>query len=135
MANNVVRYEKDSAFPVKAATTITEGQLVALDSSGNLVVAQKTQGAVKQAVGVAIRAAATNDVIGVASVADVEGFSSLTIGGTCYLSTSGGVTQTRPTTANDAIQPVGFALTATRVRFVVTPYFAIAQAAGNSTLG
>ncbi|HEY3281401.1 MAG TPA: hypothetical protein VGN26_03940 [Armatimonadota bacterium] len=119
-----------------AAADIAEGKLVGVDSSGNAIVATNASGAIVQAVGVAVKAAkgASNQYVAVATWAIVDGFTGLTLSGTVYLDTAGGVTQTRPTTAGTAIQPVGVAVSATKVLFSLGSYFATAQVAGTSTL-
>lgn len=139
MANQVVKYDKNLTITVKvdSATTLTEGQLVAINSSSQAIVAAKTSGSVAAAVGVAVRAAdgTKGDYVAIAPIAEVDGFTTLTPGAAYYLSTVGGVTVTRPTTAGDAIQPVGTAISATKIVFNVVPYFAAAQAAATTTLG
>jgi len=140
MANAVLKYEKNMTVTLKvaAAATILEGQEVGVDSSGNAVLAVNTGGAVIQALGNAVKGGkgSNNDYIAVAPVAEVGGYTGLTIGGTVYLGgTAGGVTQTRPTVATTAIQPIGQAISATKIAFVHTPYFALAQAAATTTLG
>jgi hypothetical protein len=49
------------------------------------------------------------------------GFSGLTIGGTCYLSSGGGITQTEPTKVGAIKQVVGFALTADTIWVDIHP--------------
>lgn len=136
----VLKYEKNMTITLKvaAAATITEGQEVGVDSSGNAVLAVNTGGAVIQALGVAVKggAGSKGDYVAVAPVAECGGFTGLTPGGTVYLGgTAGGVTQTRPTVATTAIQPIGQAISATKIAFVHSPQFVLAQASGSTTLG
>jgi hypothetical protein len=137
MAARVIRYDKSSTLNIKvaAAQTIAEGDLIGVDSSGNAVQAAKTQGAIIPAIGVALRDAVANDWLGVAPIAEVGGYTSLTPGAQQYLSTAGARTSTRSTTAADLLQAVGTAISATKILFNVTPSFLVYQAAGNTTLG
>jgi hypothetical protein len=139
MAKQTVKYDKNTTVTVKvdSSTTLNEGDLASINSSSQAVIAQKTTGAVQAAVGIAVRAGdgTKGDYVALAPVAEVDGFTSLTPGATYYLNTAGGVTATRPTTAGDAIQAVGVAVSATKILFNVQAQFILAQAAATTTLG
>ncbi len=139
MPKKVVRYNKEMTFPLKvnSSVTVAEGDLVGVNSSGEAVLADKTQGAIVAGVGVAVTAAAgaSGDQVAVAPMATVRGFSSLTPGARQYLATVGGITPTRPTTAGDLIQPAGLALAADTVQFNLAQSGIVAQAAGTTTIG
>jgi len=135
----VVKYKPGTTATLKvdSAETIAEGQLVGVDAQGEAVLADADAGTAIKALGVAVRAAsgAAGDSVTVAMQAVVAGFSSLTPGATQYLSgTAGGITETRPETIDDVIQPVGLAVSATKVVFNVAAPFAVRQDAANSTL-
>jgi hypothetical protein len=137
MAKQVVRYNRELAHTAKVASgvTVAEGDLLAIVSN-EWVLADADTSVNREAVCVALKDGAAADYIAGSPQAVVEGFSSLTAGAQQYLSgTAGGITATRPTTAGDTIQPVGLALTTTKVMFNICAPAIVAQAAGTTTLG
>jgi hypothetical protein len=128
----VDKFDVLGTFSVKSAEVVNEGDLVSLDSNGQVVVANATSAGV-QAMGVAFMvgddaAAGTTYVTGVAALtkkvgiarqARVSGFSSLTVGGRVYLDAAptGGADNYKQTYNSDEawIQLVGIAKSATEV--------------------
>jgi hypothetical protein len=135
----VTKYESSETYNVIAGVDIAEGQLCGIaDTNGKAYLADNdaTQGAAAtdKAVGYAVKAAKAGKMVALAPRCTVDGFSSLTVGGLCYLdATAGGITQTKPNTNGVVLQVVGTARTATEVLGnvgVPQKY----QTAGNSTL-
>jgi len=120
---------------VKASTTIPAGALIGKDSSGNVVLASNTSGAIVPAIGFnGVGQKNAGDQIGAMTEGIVSGFSGLTVGAQVYLcaaadtapvggpSGAGGYTQTRPTAASGKlIQEVGHAITTTDVLVNIKP--------------
>lgn len=117
----VTKYEPALTFNAVAGEAIAEGQLCGIaNTNGKAFLADgnATQGtaATDKAVGYAVKAAAAGDMVALAPIALVDGFSSLTVGGICYLSTTaGGVTQTKTSTNGETLQIVGIARSATEI--------------------
>jgi len=136
----VLKYDPETSVTLKvdSAATIAEGELVAVDAQGEAVLADSDGAAGPlKAVGFAVRAAsgASGDYVTVAPLCVIGGLSSKTPGATQYASgTAGALTETRPTGATAAIQPVGIAISATKVLGNVTAPFALRQNAGTTTL-
>lgn len=135
----VTKYDPDDCFNLIAAVDIEEGQLVGIDTDGKAALADANAtpaaGVASEAIGVAVRTAKAGAAVAVAPICTVDGFSSLTKGGKVWLSTTaGGVTQTRPATTGDIVQPVGRAKTATEIKFNVSQTAVKVQAAGSSTV-
>lgn len=139
MALKVTKYDPKNCFWGIAGEAILEGQLVGIaDTNGKFFLADGngTQGAgvADKAVGFAVKGAAAGAAIGVAPIATIEGNTSLTVGGLCYLSTTAGaMTQTKTSTNTETLQVVGTARSATEVCGMVHPPQKY-QTAGNSTL-
>lgn len=139
MAVRVIKYDPAATFNGIAGEAIAEGDLVGIaDTNGKFFKADAdaTQGAaaVNKAVGYAVKAAALGAMVAVAPIATLDGFTSLTVGGLCYLSTTaGGVTQTAPATNTFVRQCVGTARSATEILGVVHVPL-MYQTAGNSTV-
>lgn len=136
MPVNILKYNKDTADNAEAAVTITAGQLVGLNSSGKLVLADGDAATPIPAVGIAITGGAAGDQVTYVEDAKIEDTSlSLTPGAKLYTSgTAGGITATPLATAGNLVQVVGYAITATRIRVRVTPSWTVVQAAGTSTV-
>jgi hypothetical protein len=139
MAYQVKKYDPQQTFNVIAGVAILEGQLCGIaDTNGKafLADANGTQGTAvtDKAVGFAVKDAAAGATVVLAPIAVVDGFSSLTVGGLCYLSTTaGGITQTKTSTNTEILQVIGVARSATEILGNVgipQKY----QTAGNSTL-
>lgn len=97
-----------------AGAALSYGDPVYLTSGGKYAVADADGASTYPAVGIAAAAAANN---GAATVL-VSGYARLdswtwTPGGTVYLSTAAGLTQTQPSASGAVIQIVGVAMTAT----------------------
>lgn len=75
------------------AETIAENDVVALDASGEAVVASKNDSDLIEVVGVATEAGVDGQQIVVKKRGVMDGFSGLTIGDPCFLDNDGGVTQ------------------------------------------
>jgi len=139
MAKRVIKYDPQATFNGIAGEAIAEGDLCGIaDTNGNIFKADAdaTQGAAatNKAVGFAVKAAAIGQMVALAPICTLDGLTSLTVGGLCYLSTTAGsITQTKPTTNTFTQQVVGTARSATEVLCHVTAPLQ-AQTAGNSTL-
>lgn len=130
-------------YPIKSAVVVSPGDLVALDSNGQVVLADCNTGPVS-AHGFAVMvdnltSAARTGVAGltvlcaIAMDGIVNGLSSLTIGGNIYLSgTAGGYTGTATTTNTELRQVVGSAIAADTVQVCVRPNDVKYQTSGNS---
>ena len=138
MAKVVLDAEDGARKPIHGAeiasgVTIVEGDLIGLNSSGNIILATSVSGGNVHARGFAL----TDKVMGAFGntktltrmaffdVGKVGGYSSLTIGGAVFLGAAGDITQTEPSTGK-VRQVVGFAVSATEVMFNITPDFTIA---------
>jgi hypothetical protein len=138
MAVRVIKYDPQATFNGVAAAAIAEGDLCGINSSGTVskADADATHGAAatNRAVGYAVKAAALGAMVALAPVATVDGFTSLTVGGICYLDvTAGGITQSKPVTNTFTQQVVGIARSATEILgHVQLPLQA--QTAGSSTI-
>jgi hypothetical protein len=132
-------------YPIKSAVVVSEGDLVALDSNGQVVLADTDTGPVA-AHGFAhfvdrMNSATRTGVAGltekcaIAMDGVIAGLSSLTIGGNIYLSaTAGGYTGTAPTTNAHLRQVVGTAIAADTVQVSVRTNDVKFQTSGNSTV-
>lgn len=134
-------------FPIKSGSVINQGDLVAIDSNGQVVLADKDTGPVG-AHGFAFfpdelgPAAARTGVAAltvkcaIARRGVLNGFTSLTIGANAFLSgTAGGYTTTAPSTNADVYQCVGVATAADTIDVIVQPPLFKFQTSGNSTVG
>lgn len=132
-------------FPIASAVTVNEGDLVGLDNTGAVVLADNTTGPVKCrgfAVfpdDVGIKAARVGTATGsvkcaIARCGTLSGFSSQTIDGDVFLDTAGGYTQSAPATAGMIYQKVGYAIAADTVEVLVTAANYAYQDAGATTL-
>lgn len=127
-------FDVSPLYPIKSAEVVNEGDLVGLDSNGQIVVASKTQAAVVIALGFALftdehgTATTKTGVAGltvkcaIARRGRISGFSGLTVGGRVYLDAAptGGADNYWQTTTfafnvNDQIQQVGRAISATEI--------------------
>lgn len=137
MAARVTKYDPEctTSLKVASATTLAEGDLVGVNSSSQAIKADCSTPV--SALGVAVRAAdgSKGEYVTVAPQCTVDGLTSRTIAATEWLSTAGGITETRPTTAGYLIQPLGIAITATKVLYSISPATATAQSAATTTLG
>lgn len=139
MAVRVIKYDPQATFNGVAGVAILEGDLCGIaDTNGNIFKADAdgTQGTgvVDKAIGYAVKAAAIGAMVALAPIATLDGFTSLTVGGLCWLSTTaGGVTQTKPVTNGFVQQGVGIARSATEILGHVT-FPMKYQTAGNSTV-
>lgn len=118
-------------FPIKSGVTVANGDLVTLDSNGQVVLADRdapvgctgfasfTDGLNTAArVGVADLSVFTS----IARLGIINGLSGLTIGGCIYTSTTaGGYTGTKTTTDTELRQCVGFAIAADTVQVAIRP--------------
>lgn len=136
MPINFIRYDDDSAFRITAGATISRGQLVGINASGQAVLADADAGTPIPAVGVALDGVASGEQLGVALQGELEDTTwTWTPGDRLYVSgTAGGLTATRPSTATNLVQGAGFAKSATRVVFNLGVPALVVQAAGNSTV-
>jgi hypothetical protein len=138
MAIRVIKYNPSDTFNGVAAAAIAEGDLCGINDAGTVSLADGdgTQGnaVADKAVGFAVKAAASGTMVALAARCTIDGYTSLTKGGLCYLSTTaGGITQTKTSTNAETLQVVGVARTATEIlaNVCVPQKF---QTAGNSTL-
>jgi len=125
---NVFGAEPDSTV-ISAA--IEEGLFLGINSSGNAVLADSGEGedSVVEARGSSWSDGTygTTDItlykekISYVRQGKLYGFSGLTIGGKCYLSSGGGITQTVPTKSGALLQEVGFALAADTIWVDIHP--------------
>lgn len=122
MAVRVVKYDPQGVFKGYAGEAIAEGDLCGISSAAKLNVfkadGNATHGAAatNRAWGFAVKPAAIGDPIYLAPRATLDGFTSLTAGGICYLDvTAGGITQTKTSTNTETLQIVGVARTTTEV--------------------
>lgn len=145
---NVVQYRNclgmGQMFPIKSAVVVSPGDLVAIDSNGQVVLADMNTGPV-DAHGFAVfpddlgnggartGVAALTVKCAIARQGIVNGLSSLTIGGNIYLSgTAGGYTGTGTTTNAELRQVVGVAIAADTVEVEVRVNDLKAQTAGTT---
>ena len=140
MAVRVIKYDPQATFNgVVGSADIAEGDLCGIaDTSGNIYKADAdaTQGtgATNKAIGFAVKAAKAGTMVALAPLATIDGFTSLTVGALCYLSTTaGGITQTKPVTNGFTQQIVGTARSASEIVAHVTAPL-VYQTAGNSTV-
>ncbi len=133
---NILGYNRDTAFALTAAATLAVGQLAGINSDGAAVLADADATTPIQAVGVVVKGGASGDRVTLAPQAKVEDPTlSLTPGDRLYTSdTAGAVTGTKPSTATDHIQAVGFAISATQFLVNCVPSSIGVQASGNSTV-
>lgn len=117
--NGVASYAGVEGFLHALAEACQEGDLLHLDSDGTVKLALATVGTAEEANYVAGQAGGSGDVILCYPVAYVDGrFSANTIGGLVYLAeatSDGDYTQTAPSTSGDVSNPIGRAITATRI--------------------
>jgi len=127
MALKWLHIDDQNVFGLEPSSTVVsaavdEGEFLGINSSGEAVLADSGEGTNSAVVA---RGASWSD--GTYGTTDVTlykpklsyirqgklyGFSGLTMGGKCYLSSGGGITQTVPTKSGAILQEVGFALTA-----------------------
>jgi hypothetical protein len=139
MALVVSKYDPAVTWNLIAGEAILEGQLCGIaDTNGKAVLADgngtQGTGVADKALGYAVKGAAIGKMVALAPICTIDGFTSLTVAGECYLSTTaGGVTQTKTSTNGETLQVVGQAISATKIAgnvHVPQKY----QTAGNSTL-
>lgn len=130
MAIKIIRADRNRAISGTVGVTCHEGDLLAVDTSGNFIKANDgASGAIAQAVGVAARTALTAPsamvvypvcVVAGLTTSDIAG---LDAGRVIYTSPNSAPngTSTSPTTAGWLIQPVGVALSANTVAFNIEP--------------
>jgi len=140
----VKNYNEDVTLNVQASGAISEGLLYGLNSSGQAVAADRATGP-QRAVGVAVTGLtaaqqAAGAIVALCPIAVIEcdaadiAGSAFTQGATVYLDVSGKYTTTKPSTAANIIQPVGVALTTTKVAVNIVPYGLTLQASGSTTI-
>ena len=103
------------AAEIATGVTVTKGALCAINSSGNIVLADAngTEWTDFPARGFAMVAGTAGERIALIRKGKLDGFSSLTVGKDVYLSeTAGGVVQTAPSDSDDCVQKVGYAIAA-----------------------
>lgn len=130
-------------FPIKSGEIINEGDLVGLDTNGQVVAASKTQGAVVKALGVAFfddnngtgqtrtGVAGLTVKCGICKKCHISGLTGTLVPsiddglpvflGAVPTATVTNYTCARSTTANDKIQQVGFATSPTEIEVDVIP--------------
>jgi predicted transcriptional regulator len=139
MAVRVIKYDPQATFNAIAKVDIAEGDLCGLcDTNGNAVQADgngtQGTGATNKAVGFAVKAAKAGQMVALAPICTLDGFTSLTVAGLCYLSTTaGGITQTKTSTNTETLQIVGTARSATEILGHVMAPLQF-QTSGSSTL-
>lgn len=107
-------------FSAVAAETLTTGQVVSLKTDGLAYKADANDAALRPAVGIVGKGAATGAKVEIIVMGVLSGWSSLTEGAPGYLSeTAAAVTQSAPAYS----QQVGFAITATDYLFAFQNYF------------
>lgn len=136
MPIHVARYARDTAVVLTAGAAISQGQLIGINSSGQAVLADADAGTPIPAVGFALRDVASGEKGAFAIAGElIDSSWSWTAGQKLYLSgTAGGLTATAPSTATNLVQPVGIALSATKVLLNISLSQTVVQAAGNSTV-
>jgi hypothetical protein len=137
-------YDSIVTLNVLASGAISEGLLYGLDTAGKAVLADRTtpQTAIGFAVkGLTAAQAAAGEKVALSPrgivqcvAADIAG-SAFTLGATVYVDTAGKYTTTKPTTNGHLHQPVGVAMTTTKVFVNLGVGFILAQTAGNSNIG
>ena len=107
-----------------------------INSSGQSVAADIDTGPVKATAVTVNASTAAGDMQTLVAEGIAEDSSwSWTPGAEIYASpTAGGFTATRPTSAGHVVQPIGVALSATRIKFNIAPSSLVVQAPGNSTV-
>ena len=101
-----------------AAADLAIGDIVYETSSGTWDKADSDGSGTYPALGVVTKAALTADYPEVCKAATLQGYTGLTVGGQVYLSTTAaGITQSRPTAGTQAVQSLGFAVSATKIEF------------------
>src|SRR3990167_1032889 len=140
MAKKVLQADKNEepihGADVKTGQTIVEGDLVGLDSNGQITLAFSGTGFGSLGImarGVVLTGNTVGQFGGTHTLSKmsyhrhvkVNGFTSLTPGGTVFPSTSaaGGVQQDEPSGTGKFRQAVGYAVSATEVMFDVSPVF------------
>jgi hypothetical protein len=109
-AFTVLRYDPARAFTADASETIEPGELVAIDGTGKAKLATAGTTGQAQAVGIAAHEAETGERLLVLPEATIYDSARTGLKGkVLYLSatTSGAYADTKPTTTNDLIQPIG----------------------------
>jgi hypothetical protein len=130
-------------FPIKSAVVVANGDLVTLDSNGQVILADRDVPV--SAIGFAhfVDNMSVGDRTGVAGLTVktaiarqgiVNGLSSLTIGAPAYLSATGGGYTTATTTDTEHRQCVGFAIAADAVQVSVKPNDTKYQTSGATTV-
>lgn len=133
MATNILRYDRDTAFPAVAAATLLAGTPVAFDSNGQLVKADANNSL--PCCGVVLKNCVANDVVAVMTRGVLQDSSwTWTKGARQFLSTTAGeFTETMPNTNGDTVQVLGMAQEATKMIFILSLAITKFQTAGNST--
>jgi len=105
-------------FTAPAFEALSVGNLVAIYSNAGVVNVRKADASAGyQAVGYVTSAVASAGIATVFKYGTISGLTGLTIGGAVYLSTTGALTQTAPSTVGYLCQQVGIASSATTVEF------------------
>ena len=140
MAGKVESYLTQLAFNATTGEAIGEGDLVGISSAGTAwkADADATHGAsaTNRAVGVAVKAAASGAKVTIAPIAVVSSLTgsgnALVAGDVAYLAVTAGLFNGAKTTTNTyVVQPVGIAVTTSKV-FVNVGFPLKAQTSGNS---
>lgn len=136
MPTYVRNHNRDSAFRAVCAAAVSAGQLVGLNASGQLVLADADAATPIEAVGFALENGAAGETIGVAQIGRLEDPSwSWTPGARLFVSgTAGAFAATAPSGAGNIVQPVARALSATKVAVNVQLALAKVQASGSTTV-
>jgi hypothetical protein len=141
----IKKYDKDVTINVAVAAAVSEGLLYGIDANGKAVVADRVTGP-QAAVGFAVTSLSTaqmnegkNVALAQKGIIELEtghiAGGAFTVGATVFLDVTGEYTTTKPTTATHLVQPVGVAMTTTKVVVNIVPGVLVAQAAGNSNIG
>lgn len=115
---------------IASGVTLAEGDLVGLNSSGEIVIATNASGSNIVARGVVLTASTVGQ-FGATKVltkityferVKLNGLTGLTIGATLWLSTAGAVTGTKPSGTGTTNQVVGYAVSATEAIIDICPF-------------
>lgn len=140
MAKKVIAYDKNEepihGADVKSGQTIVEGDLVGINTSSQITLAFSATGFGTTGImarGVVLTGNTVGQFGGTTTLgamsyhkrAKVNGFTSLTVGGICFVSTStaGGIQQGEPSGTGKFRQIVGYATSTTEVMFDVSLVF------------
>lgn len=118
-------YNGDQITGTQAGETVAQWELVRMHSDGQFHLADADAAGEFPARGLAVAATSDNTAITVLTQGTVRNDTwNWTVGGTLYLSTTaGGLTQTAPSTSGNAVQVVGFAISADIAYFNFTGHY------------